>query len=144
MGIGPYNIFTGKEREDGDKIIKQAIEEGKLPPFNKTKCCICGQNKGIRQYHCEDYSPENILKDAVPICKRCHLRLHKNIDKNPEKWEKYLEDVKNGLILPPSYDPYWTVEDDSEEIVDFRNGCAKKIQKNHEKFKKILEKESKP
>lgn len=37
-----YNGFSPEERDKGDKIIKQAIEDGKLPPLNKTKCCVCG------------------------------------------------------------------------------------------------------
>ena len=136
--MNEYNGFSEKERLKGDRIIKKAIENGDLPPLNQTKCCICGQDKGIRQYHCEDYTPENILDDVVPICKRCHLRLHKNIDDNPERWKQYLEDVKNGLRLDPSYDNrYWTEEDDCEEIVDFGNGCLKKIEKGHKKFKKL-------
>ena len=141
--MGPYNIFTGKERIKGEDLINKAIEEGKLPPKNKIKCCICGQDKGIRDYHNEDYSPENILEDAVPICRRCHLRLHINIDKNPENWENYLKEVENGLVLSPMYNENWTEENDSDEIVDFRSGCVKKIKKNHEKFKKILEANSK-
>lgn len=107
-----YNGFTEQERLKGDRIIKKAIENGDLPPLNQTKCCICGQNKGVREYHCEDYSPENILNDAVPLCYACHRRLHKNKYNNPERWEHYKEEVRNGNLCPPHYTDYWTEYDD--------------------------------
>ena len=60
--MNEYNGFSEKERLKGDRIIKKAIENGDLPPLNQTRCCICGQDKGIRQYHCEDYSPEIYIR----------------------------------------------------------------------------------
>ena len=139
---GPYNIFSGNERAKGERIIKKAIEMEELIPKNQTKCCICGQDKGIRDYHCEDYSPKNVVKNAVPICRYCHRKLHDNIDKHPEKWEKHLEDVRNGFISPPSYNKKtWLKDKDSEEIIESRSGCIRKIQREHEKFRKLMESE---
>ena len=115
-----YNGFSPEERDEGDKIIKKAIEEGRLPPLNKTKCCICGQDKGVREYHCEDYSPENILDDVVPLCKKCHMYLHRW----PDKWEAYKEEVKKAR-KEPFYSKYWTEEDDGEVDSSYHFECPK-------------------
>lgn len=98
-----YNGFTEKERLKGDRIIKNAIKNGEILPLTQAKCCVCGQDKGIIQYHCEDYTPENILDDIAPICWHCHQQLHRNRANNPEKWKQYLKDVKNGILKKPVY-----------------------------------------
>ena len=85
MTMAEYNGFTDKERRDGDKLIKKAIEEGVLPPLNKVSCKICGQDKGVREYHAEYYSPDRILDDVIPICWRCHRHIHQDIALCPAK-----------------------------------------------------------
>lgn len=97
-----YNGFTPAQRIAGDKIIKAAIARGELLPLNKTKCSLCGQDKGIRHYHCEDYSPENILNDVRPLCWRCHMMLHTRF-RHPKSWKKYLQEVKSGIRYDPVY-----------------------------------------
>jgi hypothetical protein len=76
MKLGKYNGFSSEQRIEGDKIIKKAIKDGVLPPLNKVTCKICGQDKGVREYHTEDYSPDKILDDVIPICWRCHRHIH--------------------------------------------------------------------
>ena len=111
-----YNGFTEKERLKGNKIIKKAIKDGLLPQLNTVKCEMCGQDKGIRHYHNEDYTPENIIQDAKCLCFRCHMHIHSN-NKNSKSWQKYEEDIKNGEIYPPVYNKtYWTPNDDKEII----------------------------
>ena len=115
-----YNGFSEKERLKGDRIIKKAIKEEKLLPMTQAKCGICGQDKGIIQYHCEDYTPENILDDISPLCWHCHQQLHRNKNDNPEKWKQYLKDVKDGVLKPPVYNKrYWTIEKDSEKKFNY-------------------------
>ena len=110
-----YNGFTEKERLKGDRIIKNAIKNGEKLPLTQVKCCVCGQDKGIIQYHCEDYTPENILDDIAPLCWHCHQQLHRNRENNPEKWMQYLKDVKKGILKKPVYNKnYWTEEYDNE------------------------------
>lgn len=110
--LGPYNGFTGEQRLYGEQIIKKAIKEGRLLPKNRTKCIICGQDKGIRDYHTEDYSPENIVEESMPMCRFCHNKLHKFKNKHPEKWQRYLDRVEKGYRPPPMYNQWWGPEDD--------------------------------
>lgn len=97
-----YNGFTPKQRIEGDKIIKQAIKDGVLKSLDECVCVVCGQNEGIRHYHCEDYSPQNILNDAKCLCWRCHMILHSRF-KYPNEAKKYFEEVKQGKRYKPVY-----------------------------------------
>ena len=60
-----YNGFTGKQRAKGAIIIKKAIKEGILPDLHTSPCEMCGQTKGIREYHAEDYSPNKNIDVVV-------------------------------------------------------------------------------
>lgn len=122
---GSYNGFKGKTRDKGQKLINNAIEADILLPLNKTKCCICGQEKGIREYHCEDYSPENVVDNAVPICKHCHMYLHKHKHQDPESWEQYKKDVKEKRKDPWYDKSKWTEEDDGEIDLSRSRKCPK-------------------
>ena len=137
-----YNGFSGKQRCKVQYRIKKAIEKGELYPLNQIKCCICGQDKGIREYHCEDYSLEKYIDNAIPLCYQCHRTLHRTIDDKPNEWEEYLENVRNGILKDPVYiSTYWT-EDNDQEIIYSVKGCIKRILKEHEKFKKHRESEN--
>lgn len=92
-----YNGFTPYQREQGDKLLKQAIAEGRKP--KATKCCMCGQRLGILHYHCEDYSPENVVEDAVCMCWLCHMMLH-CYHRNPAAVIKYFTQVLAGVKFP--------------------------------------------
>ena len=110
MNLGKYNGFSSEERNEGDKIIKKAIKDGILPPLNKVTCKICGQDKGVREYHTEDYSPDKILDTVIPICWRCHRHIHQK--KKGPKWHEYEEMLKRGEIAEPYYYKWWTPEND--------------------------------
>lgn len=101
--VGWYNGFSPKTRMRGDKILKKAVSDGVLPPLDSVKCAWCGQDKGIRHYHNEDYSPENIIQDATPLCWRCHLMLHSRW-RYPKSYKFYKKLVDNGQTFPPVYD----------------------------------------
>ena len=45
-----YKGFSEKERN--------AIQNGELVHPCTLPCEMCGQDKGIREWHCEDYTPE--------------------------------------------------------------------------------------
>lgn len=87
-----YNGFTPQERERGGRIIREAVKRGELPNQMESPCTICGQDKGIRHYHCEDYSPENILNDCRVVCWRCHMMIHKRL-RHPKSFGKYMLEV---------------------------------------------------
>lgn len=114
--LGPYNGFTGKQRLYGEQLLKKAIREGRLAPKNRTRCAICGQDKGVRDYHNEDYTPSKIVDDATPLCRHCHNQLHRYKNNNPKEWERYLEKVRKGYRPPPTYTRWWGPEDDFHEI----------------------------
>lgn len=97
-----YNGFTPEQREQGDRIIKEAIAKGELKPLKDCVCADCGQDKGIRHYHTEDYSPDKILKAVVPLCWRCHMMLHSRF-RHPKSYAAYKEAVKNGKRYAPVY-----------------------------------------
>lgn len=87
-----YNGFTGEQRMEGDRILKRAIAAGEIPSPMTQPCAMCGQTEGIRHYHCEDYSPEHIVDDAVVLCWRCHMMLH-NRFYHPKSWYNYFYQV---------------------------------------------------
>lgn len=101
--MNSYNGFSPEERRRGDRILKKAIKEGKIPDPMTQPCAMCGQTKGIRHYHCEDYSPENILQDATVLCWRCHMMLHTRFW-HPKSWHKYMTEVVfHHKQYPPVY-----------------------------------------
>lgn len=112
MVLNDYNGFTGKERDKFSRIQEKAIEKGELKPKEETKCVICGQDKGIRVYHAENYFPERIVENSIPMCKNCHDRFHNSRINNPIEFRKYLETVRE-IPAPPQYNKsYWLPERD--------------------------------
>lgn len=95
-----YNGFTPAQRMAGDKLIKQAIADGIKPPA--TVCVECGQKHGIIHYHCEDYSPDNVVDDAVAMCWLCHMMLHCR-HRNPTAYAVYVDQVKKGKKFPATF-----------------------------------------
>lgn len=87
-----YNGFTPAQREKGGEILKEAIRNGVLPDPKTCSCFLCGQDKGIRHYHNEDYSEENIINDAKVVCWRCHMMIHTRY-RHPLSFGKYMIDV---------------------------------------------------
>ena len=122
MTLTDYNGFTGKEREKYSKIQEKAIEKGNLKPKEETKCVICGQDKGIRVYHCENYFPERIIENSIPICASCHSQFHNSRLNNPLEFRKYLESVRE-IPSRPRYDKrYWLP--DRDKVLDSFNGFS--------------------
>lgn len=100
-----YNGFTGEQRIAGDEIVKKAIADGLLPNPNTQPCCICGQDKGIRHYHQEDYTPEHIVENSRCVCWRCHMMIHTRFW-HPKSFEKYMIDtILNKKRFDPVYRP---------------------------------------
>lgn len=111
--LNSYNGFTPEKMEVAKEIIKNAIENGQLRPLNECECEICGQNKGLREYHIEDYTDsESIINTAHPVCWTCHQYIHHQKDKNPEVYNRYVEEVKNKPRSPVYITNLWLAEDD--------------------------------
>ena len=110
-----YNGFTPKQRYAGLAIVKQAIADGRLKPIKECSCTFCGQDRGIRQYHSEDYTPERIVDQVIPLCWRCHMMLHSRFS-HPLSWEKYKVEVDGGKRFDPVYRHDWSKLD--EHMID--------------------------
>lgn len=120
MTLADYNGFTGKERIKYSKIQEKAIKEGILEPLEEVKCVICGQSKGIRVYHAENYFPERIVENSIPMCASCHAQFHSTRLNNPLKFRQYLEGVRE-IPSQPRYDKrYWLP--DRDRVLDSYNG----------------------
>lgn len=140
MALADYNGFTSKERECED-ILEKAINDGELKPLEETKCVVCGQDKGIRVYHAENYFPEKVVGSSYPMCFKCHARIHGVKITNPPKFKEYLEEVRE-IPLPPTYNKnYWTLERDKilddyhgfpAAVREFSKGIIKKAIENKE------------
>ena len=68
-----YKGFTHEQRVRGWQAEKLAIRMGLLTPSSEQVCRECGGNQTM-QYHSNDYST---LEGLVPLCQRCHIRLHR-------------------------------------------------------------------
>lgn len=138
MGLADYNGFTEKERYEYSKIQQKAIEEGILKPEEETKCVICGQDRGIRVYHVENYFPERIVENSIPMCNSCHLKFHKSRLTNQDKFKEYLESVRE-IPKPPQYrKTNWLPERD--KVLDSYNGFSpEEIEASKEIIKKAIE-----
>lgn len=92
-----WNGWTKEERMASLKKTKAAIARGEIPAV-PARCCECGQEEGIKQWHNTDYShPTKFLKG---LCWRCHMMLHsKHFAK--EKVEAYFNEIKEGVKYPP-------------------------------------------
>lgn len=138
MALSDYNGFTGKEREKYARFQEKAIENGDLRPKEEVKCVICGQDKGIRVYHAENYFPERIVENSIPMCASCHSQFHTTRLENPLKFRQYLEGVRE-IPSQPRYDKrYWLP--DRDKVLDSYNGFSpEKREESKEIIKKAID-----
>ena len=109
-----YKGFTDKERRANLYRVKKAIADGELPHPCTLPCEICGQDKGIREWHCEDYTPERAMQSLHCLCWRCH-RNHHIIEVGEEhrrykSAKLYFDKVAEGMIFKPVYMKHYTRE----------------------------------
>jgi hypothetical protein len=104
MALKPYtNIygkyFDSKKRAESIPLQKKALAEGTLEPLDKMPCRMCGQTKGMKAYHCEDYNDP--VGDATCLCWRCHMMWHSRF-RAPQAVFKYVYEV---TVLGKQYPP---------------------------------------
>lgn len=92
--------FTAVQRNAGDKLIKEAIADGRLKQLTECTCSQCGQDEGIIHYHTEDY--DNPVETAEPWCWRCHMMWHSRY-RAPKAALRYFEKIKAGERFPAVY-----------------------------------------
>lgn len=57
--------------------VKIAIRSGKISKITKLDCCYC-PNKAEQYHHHKGYAKKHWL-DVIPVCKKCHRKIHKKI-----------------------------------------------------------------
>lgn len=102
MPLRTYNGFNHYHRMKGGRIIEDAVRAGKVEP--PSKCCRCGQTKGEILYHVEDYTPDKILDNLEPTCRRCHGYIHR-VSRPAEKQNEYWDAIARGVKFPPQGKP---------------------------------------
>jgi len=69
------------DRFSAKNAINSLIHRGKLSKANTNKCAYC-HNAASLYHHFRGYEPEHHF-DVVPVCNKCHSRLHKKTPANP-------------------------------------------------------------
>ena len=116
-----YKQWSAEFRKESLKLTNKAKKLGWIK--QPTKCCKCGQEKGIIQLHNEDYDatyytlrdafnrfPVDITEEELQkvndalleLCWRCHM-MHHSKHRNAEAVEQYFQEVKAGKQYPPVY-----------------------------------------
>ena len=113
-----YKGFTDKERRANLYLVKKAIKNGELAHPCTLPCEICGQDKGIREWHCEDYTPERAMQSLHCYCWRCHRNYHIiEVGEEHKKYKYakfYFDKVAEGMIFKPVYMKHYTREMEQE------------------------------
>lgn len=113
-----YKGYSHDERMANLNMVKQAIADGLIEDAKDLKCNICGQEDGIKEYHCYNYNPLVSLKCMDVLCWKCHRNLHiLEIGKSHKYYDYvlyYFKEVKKGKIFPPMYTKYYTKEMEEE------------------------------
>jgi len=63
------------ERIRAKNFVHWKVRQGQIPPISSQVCEMCGQQ--AENYHHSDYSKP---LDIMPLCRKCHLALHKEMN----------------------------------------------------------------
>lgn len=121
--MNDYKGYSGKHRMKVQRIINKAIKEKDIPSPLNLKCDICGQDKGIREWHSWDYRLETALETIQCLCWRCHRNWHV-FEKGETDTTSYIKAVeyftnvkRKGMIYPPVYNKkYYSKEDEEKRL----------------------------
>lgn len=93
-----YNGYSWKQRD----LILKAYHRGEAGPhftLEGKPCGLCGDpDRSAGEWHSEDYSQPFTYEppQTFPLCKPCHLRLHKRFNQPAEEWELFCRHVDAG------------------------------------------------
>ncbi|MGN3973639.1 hypothetical protein [Tsuneonella sp. SYSU-LHT278] len=93
-----YNGYSWKQRD----LILKAYRRGEAGPdfvLEGKPCGLCGNpDRPAGEWHSEDYSQPFTFEppQTYPLCKPCHLRLHKRFNQPAEEWELFCRHVEAG------------------------------------------------
>lgn len=108
MSGASYNGYTWRQRD----LILKAYHRGDAGPdftLPGKPCGLCGDpDRAQNEWHSEDYSQPFSFEppQTYPICKPCHLRLHKRFNQPAEEWElfcRHLDAGGYGREFVPTY-----------------------------------------
>ena len=130
-----YKGFTPRQRMSNLYKVKQLIQDGVLPSPYNLKCERCGQDKGIREYHCSDYSNGTAIENLHCLCYKCHRMLHVYELGETHKYYKnakeYFDNIDKGLRYKPvmNYKSFnwhyenknWGHTDETRPTTDFKS-----------------------
>jgi hypothetical protein len=96
-----YNSFSPEQRMKAHHWLVEQWESGaKEKP---SKCCACGQDKGVIDAHAEDYSePFGNHTDQYHLCFTCHMMVHCRFNAK-RAWTTYKNALKRGVVFNPFY-----------------------------------------
>ncbi len=98
MSGASYNGYSWKQRE----LILKAYRRGEAGPdftLEGKPCGLCGDpNRAPTEWHSEDYSQPFTFEppQSYPLCKACHLRLHKRFKQPAEEWKLFCRHIDAG------------------------------------------------
>lgn len=98
--LGSYNGFSGNVREQRHKELKALIKSGQVKDPMTMSCVKCGQDKGIRHYHTEDYS--TATSGIECFCWTCHMVTHSK-RRAPAACDAYWKRISEGYVPAPVY-----------------------------------------
>jgi hypothetical protein len=103
--VNSYNGFSPQQRERAAAWLREQWRSDARP--RPSRCCACGQDRGIFDAHAEDYSePFGDQTDAYPLCYACHMMVHCRF-RNHDAWEAYKEKVRAGGRIAPFLTREW-------------------------------------
>ena len=91
-----YNGFTGQQRAKAQEWLNGQWRAGTLK--RPSRCCACGQEKGVLHAHAEDYSePFRAGKtDQYHLCYACHMMVHCRFGRGAEAFARYADLLARG------------------------------------------------
>ena len=118
-----YKGFTHEQRMANLRKVKKAIKDGIIEDPKDLKCEICGQEHGVKEYHCYNYDPKVAMQSMNVLCWKCHRNLHVLEIGETHKYYNYVvyyfKKVGEGEIFPPVYTKYYTKEDEIERRANY-------------------------
>ncbi|MGH9605552.1 MAG: hypothetical protein ACRD3N_07615 [Terracidiphilus sp.] len=91
----PYNGFPPEQRERAQRWLRAEWASGRL--VRPSKCCACGQDRGVIDAHAEDYSEPFAggKTDKFHLCFICHMMVHCRF-RNRAAWDRYRKQIAQG------------------------------------------------
>lgn len=97
MSGASYNGYSWEQR--AKKLRHRGSLSDRDQEWHNLPCALCGDpDRDPKERHSEDYSEPFLFSPphTYPLCKSCHLRLHKRFKRPAEEWELFCLHVEAG------------------------------------------------